>query len=197
MKLKKVVSFLFLVFCSTMAMANETPYQLITQVGDGLFADIKKVNAGGKATPKEMRGIVKARLMPHIDTRFVSRKLLGKHIKGLKRQEAIEFIGAVTHYLEVTYASALMQYKGQEVVFEQAPAPKDSKYATVKAIIKENAGPDIDLHFKFRKGKDGQWKVYDLVAEGISLLSAKQKEIVSRISQVGLAQVTTELNGKG
>ncbi|KZN50143.1 ABC transporter substrate-binding protein [Pseudoalteromonas luteoviolacea] len=194
--MKKVISFLLLLVCSTMAMANETPYQLINQVGEGLFADIKKVNAGGKATSQEMRSIVKTQLMPHIDTRFVSRKLLGKHIKGLKRQEAIEFINAVTHYLEVTYASALMQYKGQEVVFEKAPVPQDSKYATVKAVIKESAGPDIDLHFKFRKGKDGKWKVYDLVAEGISLLSAKQKEIVSRISQVGLAQVTAELNKK-
>ena len=54
----------------------------------------------------------------------------------------------------------------------------------------------IDLHFKLRQGKDQQWKVYDIVAEGISLLSAKQKEIIQRISDVGLEQVITELKNK-
>jgi phospholipid transport system substrate-binding protein len=42
----------------------------------------------------------------------------------------------------------------------------------------------------------GEWQVYDLVAESISLLNAKQKEIVSRISEVGIDKVTNELIAK-
>ncbi|WP_105167979.1 MlaC/ttg2D family ABC transporter substrate-binding protein [Pseudoalteromonas sp. T1lg23B] len=181
---------------SAVSFASDTPYQLITKVGDELFTDIKAVNKDGKAQPDVMKNIVRSRLMPHIDVKFVSFKLLGKHIKGLQRADAVEFIDAVDSYLVTTYANALLQYKGQEVRFEELPLGGDTEFATVKVVIKETSGPDIDMHFKFRQSKDGSWKVYDMVAEGISLLSAKQKEIISRISEVGLAQVTKELKNK-
>ncbi|WP_440053264.1 MlaC/ttg2D family ABC transporter substrate-binding protein [Pseudoalteromonas sp. T1lg65] len=194
--MKRFLVSLGILLFSCFVSAESSPYSLINQVGDQLFADIKTVNKDGKATPVEMKGIVKSRLMPHVDVKFVSFKLLGKHIKGLKREEAVEFIGAVDEYLIATYANALLQYKGQEVVFEELPTSNDAEFATVKAVIKENNGPDIDIHFKFRQSKDGSWKVYDMVAEGISLLSAKQKEITTRISEVGLAKVTQELKSK-
>ncbi|QTL34501.1 MlaC/ttg2D family ABC transporter substrate-binding protein [Pseudoalteromonas viridis] len=187
---------LFLLLFSSLTLASKAPLALINEVGETLFADIKQINQDGNASPAQMRKLVRAHLMSHIDIRFVSYKLLGKHIKGLTKPQALAFISAVEHYLEVSYASALMQYKGQQVIFEALPAGKESKYATVKAVVRQPSGPDIDIHFKFRRGKEGEWRVYDLVAEGISLLSAKQKEIAVRISQVGLAQVTAELNAK-
>ncbi|WP_125780448.1 MlaC/ttg2D family ABC transporter substrate-binding protein [Pseudoalteromonas rubra] len=187
---------LFLLLFSSLTLASKAPLALINEVGEALFADIKQINQDGNASPVEMRKLVRAHLMSHIDIRFVSYKLLGKHIKGLTKPQALAFISAVEHYLEVSYASALMQYKGQPVIFEALPVGKESKYATVKAVVRQPSGPDIDIHFKFRRGKEGEWRVYDLVAEGISLLSAKQKEIAVRISQVGLAQVTAELNAK-
>ncbi|AZZ97857.1 ABC transporter substrate-binding protein [Pseudoalteromonas sp. R3] len=194
--MNKLLVGIFLLLFSSLTLASQAPLALINEVGETLFSDIKQINQDGQASPQEMRKLVKAHLMSHIDIRFVSYKLLGKHIKGLKKPEAVAFISAVEHYLEVSYASALMQYKGQQVQFESMPMDEQSKYATVKAIVKQPAGPDIDIHFKFRKSKNGQWRVYDLVAEGISLLSAKQKEISVRISQVGLAKVTAELNAK-
>ncbi|BBN81280.1 organic solvent ABC transporter substrate-binding protein [Pseudoalteromonas sp. A25] len=188
--------FIFALFFSTLGFAADTPYQLINKVGNDLFSDIKVINQDGKAEASLMKNIVRSRLMPHIDVKFVSFKLLGKHIKGLQRADAIEFIDAVDSYLVTTYANALLQYKGQEIIYEELPISSDSNFATVKVIIKETAGPDIDMHFKFRQNNDGSWKVYDMVAEGISLLSAKQKEITTRISEVGLAKVTTELKSK-
>ncbi|CAH9051870.1 Intermembrane phospholipid transport system binding protein MlaC [Pseudoalteromonas holothuriae] len=188
--------FAFALFFSAFSFSSDTPYQLINQVGDGLFSDIKVVNKEGKAEPTVMKNIVRSRLMPHIDVKFVSFKLLGKHIKGLQRADAVEFIDAVDSYLVTTYANALMQYKGQQVIFEELPISSDSHFATVKVVIKETSGPDIDMHFKFRQSNDGSWKVYDMVAEGISLLSAKQKEITTRISEVGLTKVTHELKSK-
>ncbi|MCK8097231.1 ABC transporter substrate-binding protein [Pseudoalteromonas sp. 1CM17D] len=178
------------------AQTAQSPQHMLEDVADTLFSDIAKVNAQGDASKADMARIVETRLMPNIDIKFVSFKLLGKHIKGIEREQAVRFIDAVEHYLTGTYAGALMKYTGQQVVFEQDTAKSDSEYATVKTQIIEPNAPVIDLHFKLRQGKDQQWKVYDIVAEGISLLSAKQKEIIQRISDVGLEQVITELKNK-
>jgi phospholipid transport system substrate-binding protein len=181
---------------SLLAQAQQSPDRLLESVADTLFADIAKVNSNGNASKEAMSEIVEKRLMPHIDVKFVSFKLLGKHIKGIERQQAVQFIDAVEHYLTGTYASALMKYTGQKVVFERNNTKSDSEYATVNTQIIEPNAPTIDLSFKLRLGKNNEWKVYDIVAEGISLLSAKQKEIIQRISDVGLEQVTSELKKK-
>lgn len=178
---------------SLFAQTQQSPQQLLKSVADTLFADIAQVNANGDASKEDMFNIVEQRLMPHIDIKFVAFKLLGKHIKGIEREQAVNFIDAVEHYLTGTYAGALMKYTGQKVVFEQDNALSDSQYATVKTQIMQANAPTIDLHFKLRLGKDEQWKVYDIVAEGISLLSAKQKEIIQRISDVGIESVISEL----
>jgi phospholipid transport system substrate-binding protein len=195
----KFIKLLLLVtaFLSGSAFAQpQSPEQLLESVANVLFADIGQVNANGNASKEAMSKIVEKRLMPHIDIKFVSFKLLGKHIKGIEREQAVNFIAAVEHYLTGTYAGALIKYTGQKVVFEHDNNASDSEYATVKTQIIEPNAPIIDLHFKMRLGKDDQWKVYDIVAEGISLLSAKQKEIIQRISNVGLEQVTNELKNK-
>lgn len=181
---------------SVFAQQQEAPDRLLESVANSLFADIGKVNSQGNASKAAMSKIVETRLMPHIDVKFVSFKLLGKHIKGIEREQAVRFIDAVEHYLTGTYAGALMKYTGQQVVFEHNNAKSDSEYATVNTQIIELNAPTIDLSFKLRLGKNNEWKVYDIVAEGISLLSAKQKEIIQRISEVGLEQVISELKSK-
>jgi phospholipid transport system substrate-binding protein len=184
------------IFSSTFSFSKPSPFELIEGVGNSMFSEIKAVNSDGKASLSQMKTIVNTQLMPHVDTKFISFKLLGKHIKGIKRAQAKEFISAVEQYLITTYANALLKYKGQEIEFVQLPVAEGAQFASVKVIIKETSGPNIDLQFKFRKSKTHTWKVYDMVAEGISLLSAKQNEITQRISQVGLVQVSTELKAK-
>lgn len=78
---KLLVIFSFLIF-SGVAFANDTPYELINQVGDKLFADIKTVNQDGKATETQMKGIVRSRLMPHIDVKLYLLNCLVNILKG-------------------------------------------------------------------------------------------------------------------
>lgn len=54
--------------------------------------------------------------------------------------------------------------------------------------------PDINVTFKMRMNKkSGEWKVFDMTVEGISLLSSKKLEIEKRISKHGIDQVSLEL----
>lgn len=191
-----LLTLLFSVSLMAQTQTAKDPQQLLVSIGDQLFSDIGKVNSQGNASKHEMSAIVSKHLMPHIDVKFVSYKLLGKHIKGIERAQATGFISAVEHYLTMTYASALMKYTGQEIKFEKNNDVTTGDFTTVKTQIIDSQAPIIDLHFKLRHGKDGSWKVYDIVAEGISLLSAKQKEVIQRISEVGLDQVTRELSSK-
>jgi phospholipid transport system substrate-binding protein len=97
-------------------------------------------------------------------------------------------------YLVRTYASALKQYKNQQVTFEPNKPTKGARIVGVTTIITDDNAPEINLTFQMRQNKKTkQWKAYDMIIEGISLLNSKQAEISKRIKKNGIEQVTLEL----
>ncbi|EWH08273.1 ABC transporter ATP-binding protein [Catenovulum agarivorans DS-2] len=187
-----ILTSMLMMFAANAKANPSDPNQFLNQVGQNLFSEIKQLKLDEKQKRIALQEIIDKQLMPHIDLTYVSYKLLGKHVRKVNKQQAQQFVKAVERYLTLTYANALMSYKGQQVIFEQN-GQVEEKYATVKTRIVDPNAPAIDIHFKMRKNSKGEWKVYDMVAEGISLLGAKQSEISKRISDVGIDKVIAEL----
>jgi phospholipid transport system substrate-binding protein len=171
-----------------------SPYLVLKNVGTQLFSRISANQQSIKKFPLLMRDIVDEELMPSIDYRYASYRVLGKHLKNTTKQQRADFVIAMRQYLIRTYASALTQYKNQQVIFESDKPTKGKKIVAVKTEIVELNSPTIHVVFKMRQNKKtGQWKAFDMVVEGISLLSTKQAELSNKIARLGVDQVTIEL----
>ena len=197
MKTFVIAFFISVVTFSTNATTGSqplTPYQAIKQTGDKLFTRIANSQQALEKFPDLMRDIVEEELMPTIDYRYAAFKILGKHLRKTSKSQREKFVESMRYYLVRTYASALHQYKDQQVTYQKSAVKKKAKMASINALITEMNKPDIRLTFQMRQNKKTkQWKAYDLVVEGISLLSAKQAEFKGRISKHGIDQVTIEL----
>ena len=93
-----------------------------------------------------------------------------------------------------TYAQAFTEYTDQKVEYGKAQDFSGEKFANVYVQVVEQGRPPIKLQFKARRLKDGSWKAFDLVAEGVSLLSSKQSEITNLVRQQGIDSVIDMLN---
>ncbi|MGF1774693.1 phospholipid-binding protein MlaC [Vibrio wakamikoensis] len=171
------------------------PYDMIIKVSDQAFSRLSAEQDTIKGDPEHLKVVVEEELMPHVNYRYAALKLLGPNLKGAKREDVMEFINAFRAYLATSYAQVLTQYTGQEVKF--GPEPKiDDKTSIigVKVTIMDSPRPNINLEFKLRKDKKtGEWKAFDMIAEGISLLSSKQSEWNTKIRQEGILSVADEL----
>jgi phospholipid transport system substrate-binding protein len=184
---------------SANAMANTIdatkPYDMIIKVSDQAFSRLSAEQEMIKGDPEHLKVVVEEELMPHVNYRYAALKLLGPNLKGAKREDVMEFINAFRAYLVTSYAQVLTQYTGQEVKF--GPEPKiDDKTSIigVKVTIMDSPRPNINLEFKLRKDKKtDEWKAFDMIAEGISLLSSKQSEWNTKIRQEGILSVADEL----
>ena len=177
------------------ATTQASPYQVIEVTGNKLFSKIADKQDALKKFPDLMRDIVEEELMPSVDYQYASFKILGKHLRNTTKEQRVNFITAMRSYLVRTYANALMQYSDQKVLFEPEGKLKDNaKSASVDVKIIDTGMPDIHITFQMRKDSQTQeWKAYDMIVEGISLISSKQSELNRRISDLGLDQVTLEL----
>ncbi len=198
--LKNIALVGLLVLTSATALASQSnqvessPYLVLKEVGNKLFTRISANQQEIKKFPYLMRDIVEQELMPSIDYRYASYRILGKHLKKISKEQRADFVQAMRHYLVRTYATALTKYKNQQVIFEADKPTQGKKIVSVKTQIIDMNAPTIDVIFKMRKDKKtGQWKAFDMVVEGISLLSSKQAELSNKIAKQGVEQVTLEL----
>jgi len=64
-------------------------------------------------------------------------------------------------------------------------------------VVKDPTRPDIKIAFKVRRdSKTNEWKAYDMVAEGISMLNSKRSEFESILRTDGIDAVISLMREK-
>lgn len=197
------IIFLFIVnvwlfFFANIAVATVpttiSAHEVLTGIGNNLFKRIREQKYLILNDPQMMSTIVEQELMPYVDHRYVAYKILGKNLKKMSKGQRTKFVIVIKKHLTRTYANVLRQYNNQKVTFEPEKNIKGRKIVSIKANISNEPKADIIIDFKMRMNKKTkQWKAFDMVVEGISLLSSKQAEINSRIRSHGIDQVTIDL----
>ena len=188
----------FLLIFSMSAFSFEitapSPYVVLENIGNKLFNRIAASQQEINKFPALMQVIVEEELMPSIDYRYASYRILGSNLRKTSKEQRTKFVSSMHNYLARTYATALMQYKNQQVIFEPEKNVKGKKIVAIKMQIVDVNKPTIDVVFKMRKNKKtGEWKAFDMAVEGISLLSSKKAELSKKIAKQGVEQVALEL----
>jgi phospholipid transport system substrate-binding protein len=111
-----------------------------------------------------------ARLKKIADARFdygeMAKRSLGGQWDKLREGERQEFADLFTEFLTATYVDKLHAYSDEEVKFLNERL--DGNYAEVKTIL---VGKKTEIPMDYRlMEKDGDWKAYDVVIDGISLV---------------------------
>tara|TARA_R110002153_G_scaffold116833_3_gene260640 strand:+ start:1382 stop:2041 length:660 start_codon:yes stop_codon:yes gene_type:complete len=194
---QSVLLILVTVLANSSYAETVNPQVLLEKVTKATFERIELEQQSIQSNPDHLRVIIEQELMPHIDHKFAAFKVLGSQFRSVPKDKIPEYVGEFKEYLVSNFAVVLANYGGQELVFEPVKDAENQNDMTIKAIIRKAGNPDIRISFKLRKNKKTQeWKTYDLVAEGISLLSSKRNEFASMIRQEGIQAVIDEMRSK-
>lgn len=176
---------------------TKNPYNMIKQVAGNTFKRFAREQQKIQADPNILKQIVREELMPYINYKYSAFKVIGKHLKNTTKQERDDFVPVFRDYLVTSYAQVFTLYDKQPVEFEETKDFSDKKIVAVDSRIIMTGRDNIDVSFKVRKNrKTNEWKAFDLVAEGVSLLDSKQAELSGVIRQKGLPHVTELLKEK-
>lgn len=191
-----LVSALLMPWLATAATIDTSnPYQMMKAVAEKSFDRLKNEQEKVHQDPQYLKVIVEEELMPYVNEQYAALKLLGPNLKGAKREDVAEFVKAFRAYLVTNYAQVLTQYSNQTIEFgPEMPLEGDRRITSVKVEIVDTPRPNIKLDFKLRQEKSGEWKAFDMIAEGVSLLSSKQSEWSGKIRQQGILTVAQELD---
>ncbi|MCG7584261.1 phospholipid-binding protein MlaC [Photobacterium sp. OFAV2-7] len=171
------------------------PYLMMQTVSQNTFDRLKAEKNQIQRNPELLRSIVRQELLPYINTRYAAYKVLGPQLKKTTAEQRNNFVSAFTNYLVASYAQVLTQYTDQDIKIESPKSvPASRKIVSVRVDILDTKRPPIRLDFKLRKNKKtNEWQGYDMVAEGVSMISTKQSEWSGQLRSEGIDAVTANL----
>jgi phospholipid transport system substrate-binding protein len=182
-------------FASAATVDATNPYTMMATVSQTTFDRLKTEQGRIQANPDYLRIVVKEELLPYINTRYAAYKVLGPQLKKTTKEQRNDFVDAFTDYLVASYAQVLTQYTNQDIKIEPPKAiPANRTIVSVRVDIVDTKRPPIRLDFKLRKNKKTkEWQGFDMVAEGVSMISTKQSEWSGQLRTEGVDVVTQNL----
>jgi len=130
------------------------------------------------------------------DFRTMARLVLARDWKRLDAAKRDEFVDQFTTYLANDYGSRIERYEQEDVkVLDEQPKPRGDVEVRTKIVGGKNNDAIVD--YRMRKGKDGTWRIIDVVIEGISLVANFRdqfREVIARGGPEALLLKLTEKN---
>jgi len=155
--------------------------------------DRSKINSN----PRHVYDLVDEILLPHIDFKRMSRWVLGKYWRRASVTERESFVEEFRNLIVRTYSTALLEYSGQEIHFLPVRNNSDPNMASVRTEIQPAAGPMIPISYDLYRNDSGEWKVYDVAIDGISLIANYRSSFSSQIRRAGgLGRVINQMKAK-
>lgn len=137
----------------------------------------------------KMKGII----FPKFNFLEMGKRSLGsKRWKERSPEERKIFIDVFGKLLENSYANKLENYRDEKINYVDEIVK--GKYAMVKTeVIRKNGTVDID--YKLIQG-GGEWRVYDIVIEGVSMIKNYRSQFARIIHQDSFDTLMEKLNSK-
>ena len=166
------------------AMAEIGPDELVRKTADEVIEIVKSDQDIQNGNQQKIFALAEAKILPNFDFDRVCRLVLGRNWATANKEQQAEFQKEFRSLLLRTYASALSKYRNQTIQYLPFRAQADASRVTVKTKILQPGGQPIAIDYSLEKGASG-WKVYDIVIEGVSLVTNYRSQFSNEIRQVG------------
>jgi phospholipid transport system substrate-binding protein len=122
----------------------------------------------------------------------MARRALGQHWKDRSPQEQAEFVPLFINLLERSYLTAVGSYPLSTITFQGENV--GAAYADVRSRIISDRR-EVPVEYRLLQN-GGRWAVYDVVADGVSLISSYRSQFNSIIRTSSFAQLLERLRSR-
>jgi len=172
------------------AAADDSPRAVIQHTVDQVLAILRDHERGSK----ERRASLEAIAQQRFDFETMSRLVMAANWRKLSPPQQTQFVDEFTRFLANDYGARIDRYAQEEVEItgEQPEARGDCTVKT-KIVGGKNDGALVD--YRMRQ-KNGDWRIIDVVIEGISLVANYRDQFREVASNGGPAVVIDRLREK-
>jgi phospholipid transport system substrate-binding protein len=132
-----------------------------------------------------------------VDERFdfeeITKRSLATHWKKRTPEEKREFVSLFHNLLEKTYMKRIEAYEGEKIIYTDEEI--ENGYSSVKIKIVSRKNTEALIIFRLHR-KNAEWRIYDVVIEGISLVKNYRTQFNQIIRSKSYDELITKLREK-
>ena len=177
--MEKSIAAALMLFATVTGSPATTPRQIVQSAVarvvallDGTGADRDRSERGearvpGPERPREAE--LRRVAADLFDFDEMARRTLSRHWAGRTRSEQAEFVPLFVDLLERSYVGRIEAYAGEKITYVSESI--DGGYALVRSkIVAPRGRTDTTVDYRLHR-RDGRWKVYDVLIDGVSFVS--------------------------
>lgn len=197
MKSRNIIA-ISLLFFSGLVFAAQSPVVLLQQTSNELLTALKNDT---QRNSQSLYGIVRKVLLPHVDLDMVSELAVNQpgnpYWNKASQAQREQFKKAFTWYITRTYSSALSTFRDEKINFSPRiiNLGKDAQGRSIVQInsrVDQGNGQNVSLNYKLVQ-ENGDWKVFDLIVDGISMVKSYNSQFASTLQNQGFAGLLQRL----
>ena len=143
---------------------------------------------------KDRRLVVRKIANDIFDFSETAKRSLGRHWQARTPAEQSEFVLLFSDLLERSYLSKIELYGGEKIQY-LSDAVEDGDQAKVLTKIVARQGSEIPIEYRMHK-KGERWLVYDVMIEGVSLVSNYRTQFNKIIQTSSFQELVKKMKSK-
>ena len=160
--------------------AAAEPQQVVKNVIDQVLDVLKNPAYAGSAQKQQRRRLAKQLVDRHFDYREMAKRSLGAAWNNLSNAQRDDFVGLFAELLEDSYAGKIEHYVGN-LRIDYTGQSVEGGYAEVRTVVVQ---PNDRIPITYRlTNASGDWMVYDVVIDGVGLVSNYRFQFARVINQ--------------
>ena len=167
------------------AVVDTDPGQLIETAAQAMLNELDAHRDEYRRDPAKINGMVDRILLPHFDTDYSARLVLGRHWNTSTPEQRQRFVNAFYHSLLNNYGAALLDFTSDRLKVIPYKGDAASPNATVRTQVRKNDGTTVAVNYSLHHTARG-WMAWDVVIEGISYVKSFRDDFGAEIDAHGV-----------
>ncbi|HEY0231502.1 MAG TPA: ABC transporter substrate-binding protein [Dokdonella sp.] len=174
-----------------------TPDTVVQGIADDLGKAIEGHQDELKSDHEKLIKIIDGILLPRFDIDYASILVLGQNARTATPEQRARFAKAFYNSIAHRYAEGLLNYTKGRVRVLPSNGDLNDKRSIVRTQVVLDDGKTLAVDYAFRKTKEGDWKAYDVIIEGISYITNYRNQVGAEIQKSSLDALITRLETQG
>jgi len=130
-----------------------------------------------------------------MDVDWIAKFVMGRYWREATKSQKEEYIKVYKKFLINSYVPKFREYTDQKIEFKNVIKEQEGEYL-VQTEIQKPGDPAIRIDYKIRQMGNGDFLIFDIIAEGISLITTQRSDFGSILSRKGVDYLIERLKAK-
>ncbi len=177
----------------TLPVHAAEPVELVEGAINRVLDTLRADESRAAAEPDFVLGVIEEEIMPLVDFDGMARLILARHWRDASTEQRERFTEAFRNTLLQAYGVRLADYLDRRVIMIPRRSRQDDRMAVVATEIELGRGQsNVSVNYRLRP-VSGEWKVFDVEAEGLSFVGNFRTQFNAEIGRHGLDSLIERL----